>query len=74
MPEITVNGHSLTHKERAVYFPLVLRAVREDSRTCESDVKRILNNAGLDLNDDRISMMLEHARVRNGFAMATRVQ
>ena len=72
MPEVTVKGQGLTDKEKAVYLPILVKAVREDSRTAEHEARRILNEAGLDLHKDRISLMLEVARIKNHFAMATR--
>lgn len=74
MPEITINGKSLTEAERVVYLPIFFRAVKDDSRTSESDIKRKLNESGLDLQDERISLMLDYARLRAGFAIATRIQ
>lgn len=74
MPEITIKGKSLTEVEQAVYMPIVFRAVKSDSRTTEADVKKQLNESGLALSDERIAVMLEYARIRNGFAMATRLQ
>lgn len=74
MPEITIKGSPLTAIEHAVYMPIVFRAVREDSRTSKIDVKHKLNESGLALSDERIELMLDYARVRNGFAVATRIQ